>query len=127
MTALLVAHQEGKIAGYGFEDTGVPTLLERRYAFAGRCMSKTECGPVSPCVDAGCCTYTGRDVPNRSGSIGGKLFPAPIWSGGVACSTGGDISHICNTFGFDPLPKKPAEQFSVEYVKDVDQLLEKER
>ena len=111
---------KGKIAGYGFEDTGVPTLLERRYAFAGRCISKTECGPVSPCVDAGCCTYTGRDVPNRSGSIGGKLFPAPIWSGGVACSTGGDISHICNTFGFDPLPKKPAEQFSVEYVKDVD-------
>ena len=107
------------ITGDSWRKTGKPSALERRYTFAGRCISKTDCGPRGACVDTECCTYTGVDYPFRTGG-GSPPIRAPLWSGGVACSTGGDISHRCQAYGFDPIPNKPAEQFTVRYVKDVD-------
>ena len=48
------------------------------------------------------------------------FLTGPLWSGAVACSQGGDIQHKCHSYGFDPLPQRPAEQLTVHYVKDVD-------
>jgi len=89
---------------------GDPTETERVYTFAGRCIRKKDCGPKGPCHGTDCCTYKGRDK---------RYFSAPLWSGGIACSTGGDLAHRCQATGFDPLPSKPAEQFTVHYIKDV--------
>ncbi len=89
-----------------------PSPEERKYTFAGRCMSPVDCGPKGPCVDTECCTYTGMDMP--------FFLTGPLWSGAVACSQGGDIQHKCHSYGFDPLPQRPAEQLTVHYVKDVD-------
>ena len=91
---------------------------ERKYTFAGRCMDAgRSCGNQGPCARIkDCCTYTGRDVPLRAG-LDGQAFP--LWSGGVACTTGGDIEHRCSAWGYDPYPKKPAETFTVHYVKDI--------
>jgi len=98
-----------------------PTPEERKYNFAGRCMNPVDCGPKGPCVNTECCTYTGRDQPYFATQLNGKVTAAPLWSGAVACSQGGDLEHLieCKTHGFDPLPNRPPEQFTVHYVKDV--------
>ena len=90
---------------------GEPTITERVFAFAGRCMTHQYCGPKGPCHGTECCTYKGRDQA--------LFISGPLWNGAIACSQGGDIAHRCNTTGFDPLPSKPAEQFTVHYIKDV--------
>ena len=91
---------------------------ERKYSFAGRCIdAHRSCGNQGPCARIkDCCTYTGIDIPLQAG-LDGQSFP--LWSGGVACTTGGDIEHRCSAWGYDPFPKKPAETFTVYYVKDI--------
>ena len=91
---------------------------ERKYSFAGRCIdAKRSCGNQGPCAKIkDCCTYTGIDIPLQAG-LDGQSFP--LWSGGVACTTGGDIEHRCSAWGYDPYPKKPAETFTVYYVKEI--------
>ena len=91
---------------------GKPTLLERVYSFAGRCIPGEKlCGNQGPCAKIQtCCLYTGRDILE-----GGS----PIWSGAIACTKGGDIDHRCHAWGKDPFPKKPAEAFTVYYVKEI--------
>ena len=85
---------------------------ERKYAFAGTCVNSHHCGPKGPCHQTTCCTYVGNDHPLQ--------LEGPLWSGAVACSTGGDISHKCQTIGFDPTPKKPPETFTVYDIINVD-------
>ena len=84
----------------------------RKYTFAGRCIQgHKDCGNSGPCADIGdCCTYTGADQ---------ALFAAPLYSGAVACTSGGDLRHRCSAWGYDPFPHKPAETFTVYYVKDI--------
>ena len=94
--------------------TEAPSSLERKYNFAGTCMSSHMCGPKGPCHKTACCTYEGIDKPFHQGG--------PLWSGAVACSTGGDISHKCQTIGFDPTPQKQAETFTVYDIIDVNHL-----
>ena len=85
---------------------------ERKYAFAGTCVNSHHCGPKGPCHKTICCTYVGNDHQYQ--------LEGPLWSGAVACSTGGDISHKCQTIGFDPTPKKPPETFTVYDIINVD-------
>ena len=84
----------------------------RKYTFAGRCVrGLKECGNQGPCAEIGdCCTYTGADQ---------ALFATPLYSGAVACTSGGDLQHRCSAWGYDPFPDKPAEIFTVYYVKDI--------
>jgi hypothetical protein len=85
----------------------------RKYTFAGRCIrGLKECGNSGPCAGIkDCCTYTGADQ---------ALHAAPLWSGAVACTSGGDLQHKCSAWGYDPYPYKPAESFTVYYVKNID-------
>ena len=111
----------------------VPTALERKYTFAGKCLHPTDCGPKGPCAGnlqgysednpiptdpskliAGseCCEYTGPDQP--------YFITGPLWNGAIACSHGGDLDYRCKAVGFNPIAQRPPEQFTVHYVKDVD-------
>lgn len=92
--------------GYGDPD--------RKYMFAGKCVSKKTCGPKGPCVSTECCEYEGLDF-----GIGEDA----IWNGAVACSTGGNISHICRTVGFEMGPKdKAREVLTVHDIIDVNHI-----
>ena len=89
---------------YGNSDNELPLHKddpERRYMFAGKCVSKKTCGPKGPCVSTECCEYEGLDF-----GIGEDA----IWNGAVACSTGGSISNMCRTVGFEMGPKNKAKE-----------------
>ena len=87
---------------------------DRKYMFAGKCVSQKTCGPKGPCVSTECCEYEGLDF-----GIGEDA----IWNGAVACSTGGNISHICRTVGFEMGPKdKAKEVLTVHDIIDVNHI-----
>jgi len=92
-------------------ETEGPSNDERKYAFVGTCVTSRDCGPKGPCWRTKCCTYEGVDKPLHN--------TGPLWSGAVACSTGGDIAHKCQTIGFDPTPQKQSETFTVYDIIDV--------
>ena len=87
---------------------------DRKYMFAGKCVSQKTCGPKGPCVSTECCEYEGLDF---------GIAEDAIWNGAVACSTGGNISHICRTVGFEMGPKdKAKEVLTVHDIIDVNHI-----
>lgn len=88
---------------------------DRKYMFAGECISYQTCGPKGPCAHTECCTYSGVDDPllNSAGAL---------WHGSVACSTGGAIQNLCQTVGFEMGPDKRSEILTVHDIIDVNHL-----
>jgi len=93
----------------------------RPFMFAGKCVSRKNCGPKGPCVNTECCTYEGNDQNYLDGNIEGAL-----WSGSKACSTGGHvgrgINNLCQTVGFEMGPDKRKEVLTVHDIIDVNHI-----
>lgn len=89
---------------------------DRKYMFAGKCVSKRSCNPKGPCANTECCTYEGRDIDGLGDD------KDSLWSGSIACSTGGHIQNICQAFGVEMGADKRAEVLTVHDIIDVNHI-----